>query len=163
LESGSKLTIKGMYMAARPPRVFLKSLKRYVALEIDVDFVTGTRAGGIDPRDLNLICPRWQNFEAGKEIRLIVNETVIDDYIERYRGVPGIAIIEGKDNINIRVKELVNPLYDVVSPALLHSSIVVKNIRIDDIPPTLDPFEQLRILYERGALGIRKREPFLLP
>jgi len=150
-------------MAARPPWVFIKKLTRYVALEIDVDFTTGARAGDVDPRDPNLVCPGWQNFEAGKEIRLIVNEAAIDDYISRYRNISGIVIIEGKAAINARVKELVKPLYDVVYSALFHASIPAKGIRVDDIPHDIDPQEQLKIVYERGALGIRKREPFLLP
>jgi len=149
-------------MAARPPRIFVKQLKRYVALEIDVDFVTGARAGGIDPRDPNLVCPGWQNFELGKEIRLIVNEAAIDDYIDRYSGVPGIVIVEGKSAINARVKEIVKPRFDVLYPSLLHASIAAKGIRLDDIPHDLEPQEQLRIVYERGGLGIRKEEPFLL-
>jgi len=150
-------------MAVRPPSVFLKTLKRYVALVIDVDFATGARAGGIDPRDPNLVCLGWQNFELGKEIRLIVNEAVIDDYIERYRGVPGIEIVEGKAAINTRIVALIKPRYSVTESGLLSTSIIVKRIPIDDITPDMDVQEQLRIVYERGALGIRKTPPTTIP
>jgi len=147
----------------RPLRVIIEQLTRYVALEIDVDFNTGARAGDVDPRDRNLACPGWQNIDLGKEIRLIINEAVIDEYIDRYTGVPGITILEGKDTINARVLTLVPTRYAVVVPPLLETSITIKRIRIDDIPPETPPNEQVRIVYERGGLGIRKIEPYLIP
>jgi len=139
--------------------VDISQLKRYVALEIYFDPHTGWRAGGISPTDRGLICIGWQDLDKGIEIRLITDNR----NIEQYRGIKGVTILEGIDTINKRIKELCPPRYSIVNPELLRISIEQKGIRIDDIDPTLPLEKQWEILYKRGALGIRKTEPFLLP
>jgi len=126
-------------------------MKRYVALVIKVDFSTGKRAGDIDPRDPGLICmPLWQDLEKGVELRLIIE----DRPLEQYRHLEGVEVVEGKEAINAKVRELFKPRYGVAVPELLHESIRAKNIRIDDIDHTLPPEKQVESLYERGDLGI---------
>ena len=78
-----------------------RNLKRFVALKIKVDFETGERAGGIDPRDPNLYCLA-QNIEDGYEIRLVLD----DRDISMYQGVEGIEVIEGIENIEKAIVEL---------------------------------------------------------
>jgi len=139
----------------------ISKLERYVALVIEFDVFTGRRAGNIDiPRDAGLFClPLWQDLERGVEMRLVLDDRDID----QYRGVEGVEVVEGKEAINTRVKELFKPRYSLAHEGLLAASITAKNIKIDDIDATLEVEEQLKILYERGALGIRKEEPYLLP
>jgi len=136
-------------------------LKRYVALIIEFDPFTGARAGGIDVRrDAGLFClPLWQDLERGVEMRLVLD----DRDIEQYRGIEGITVVEGKAAINEKVRELFKPRYSVVSGELLLASIMVKGISIDGIDQSQPVQRQLEILYQRGALGIRKEEPYLLP
>jgi len=81
--------------------VNLKNLNRFVALKIKVDFKSGKRAGGINPRDPNLYTLA-QNLEDGYEIRLVLD----DKDIEQYRNVPGIEVIEGIDAIDRAIIEL---------------------------------------------------------
>jgi len=134
-------------------------IKRYVALVIKVDFSTGKRAGDINPRDSGLICmPLWQDLERGIEMRLIIDDRSLD----QYRNLEGVEVIEGKEAINAKVRELFKPRYGVIHPELLRESIRAKGIRVDDIDHTLPPEKQVEILYKRGALGIRKQDPFML-
>lgn len=80
-----------------------RNLKRYVALKIKVDFKSGERAGGINPRDPGLYCLA-QNLEDGWEIRLVLD----DRDISVYRDVEGIEVIEGIDNIDNTILSLVS-------------------------------------------------------
>lgn len=79
----------------------LRNLTKFVALKIKVNFQTGERAGGINPRDPNLYTLA-QNLEDGYEIRLVLD----DRDIEQYRNVPGIEIIEGIDAIDQAILQL---------------------------------------------------------
>jgi len=151
----------------------LKGLKRYVAFKIKVDFTTGERAGGINPKDPNMICPGWQNFGKGEEIRLIVNEDKIDEYVRRYGNKEGVEVIEGIENIDKAIDELIPPEkqvdYTVYMPELFMASIIAKHLdpndtfNVNDVPNP-DPVEisvdetrkrVLKHLMERGVKGIR--------
>jgi len=81
--------------------VDVKNLKRYVALKIKVDFNSGRRAGNINPRDPGLFVLA-QNLEDGYEIRLVLDDRNID----KYKQVSGIEIIEGIENIDRAIIEL---------------------------------------------------------
>jgi len=150
----------------------LSKLKRYVALKIKFDPITGKRAGdagikideGRSIPDPNLICCGfgWQNVDKGVEIRLIVDDERIDEYIERYKDVEGIEILEGIDAINLAVDEIVSEQYMITSPELLKASIEQMNIKIDDLHGKSRD-EMLKTLYQRGALGVEPRHPFKLP
>jgi len=127
---------------------------KVVALQIQVDFLTGERAGGIDPRDPGLVCPGWQDVDNGVEIRLVKDGRDI----EQYRNIPGVTVLEGVDAINARVAELFPPKYAIKNEILFTESIKAKRIALDDIDPNLPPDQQIAKLHKRGALGIVKRE-----
>jgi hypothetical protein len=142
----------------------METLKRYVALVVKFNPLTGERAAGIDVKtDRGLIClPLWQDVGRGIEMRLVVD----DRDVSRYEGVEGIEIVKGKDAINAKVKELFKPQYSVASPELfrvsLESLMKAGTISLSELRG-LPPEEQLRICYEKGCLGMRKREPHVIP
>ena len=125
------------------------------AIRVKVNFTTGERAGGINPRDKNLRCsPLWQNLEAGVEIR-----AVLDGDVSRYAALEGVEILDGEAAIDVAVADLhkvASEDHSVYNQALLAESIRSKKIKIDDIPADLSEAEEAKILFERGALGIRK-------
>jgi len=135
-----------------------------VALVIKFDPLTGRRAGDIDVRtDRGLVCmPLWQDLEKGIEMRLVVD----DRDVSRYEGVEGVEVVKGKEAINMKVKGLFKPQYSVASPELFRISL--ENLMKKGAIPLselkgLPPEEQLRICYEKGCLGMRKREPYVMP
>ena len=75
------------------------------ALLIQVEFSTGRRAGGVNPKDNNLPCdPLWQNTETGREVRLIK-----DGSWEQYEGVDGITVLKNEDQIDAAIEGLDRP------------------------------------------------------
>jgi len=144
----------------------ISKLKRYVALVIKFDPQTGARPiPGISPRhtDKALFClPLWQDLEKGIEMRLILD----DRDIEQYRGIEGVEIVEGKVAINEKVKELFKPRYSIEDSELYRISLqdaIAKGIVSLDELKILTRRERLRLLYERGILGIREDRPYLIP
>jgi hypothetical protein len=139
-------------------------MKRYVALVIKFDPLTGERAGNIDVRrDRGLICPPlWQDLNKGIEMRLVVD----DRDVSRYKGIEGIEVIEGKDAINTKARELFRPRHSVANPDLFKISVERMlregRLREDELKP-LKPEEQLKLCYEKGALGMRKQGPYQIP
>ena len=89
------------------------------ALLIEVDFSTGWRAGGINPRDKHLECHGWQDLDAGLEIRMITDGR----NVAQYRGKKGITILEGKDEINAAIEANIPPKYSIQSEALMIESL----------------------------------------
>lgn len=124
------------------------------ALSVDVDFATGRRSGGIDPRDPNLPCnPAWQDTEGGREIRVVVNGDV-----EKYQGVLGVTILDGEQVIDAAVAEVEaarEPEYVVWDANLLNAHIAQKRIDLDDFAGQ-DAKVVYRKLCERGILGVCK-------
>jgi hypothetical protein len=153
-------------------------VKRFIALVLRYDPLTGERPiplfevapgrfsrkpefrpGQPHRTDPALYCmPLWQDHERGIEMRLVLD----DRDVEQYRKVAGVEVVEGKEAINAKVRELFRPRYSVVDPALFSESIKAKRIRVDDIDKALPHQKQLEILYKRGALGMRKEEPYQL-
>jgi len=135
-----------------------------VALVIKFDPLTGRRAGDIEVRtDRGLVCmPLWQDLEKGIEMRLVVD----DRDVSRYEGVEGVEVVKGKEAINMKVKELFKPQYSIASPELfrisLESLMKAGTISLSELRG-LPSEEQLRICYEKGCLGMRKREPHVIP
>jgi len=144
----------------------VRKLKRYVALVIKFDPRTGHRPiPGISPRhvDRALYCmPMWQDLERGIEMRLILD----DRDIEQYRGIEGVEVVEGKTAINAKVRELFKPRYSVANPELFTISmermLADGRLREDELR-VLSPEDQLKLCYEKGALGMRKDEPYQIP
>jgi len=144
----------------------LSKLKRFVALVIKFDPQTGYRPiPSIAPRHTNraLFCmPMWQDVERGIEMRLILD----DRDIEQYRNIPGVEVVEGKTAINAKARQLFKPRYSVASPELFKISVermlTDGRLREDELRP-LKPEDQLKVCYEKGALGMRKDEPYQIP
>ena len=151
----------------------LKRLNRYVALKIKVDFNTGERAGGIDPKDPNLMCFGWQNLDDGWEIRLIMDESKIDEYVQRYGSAEGVEVIEGVENIDKAIDEIIPPEkqigYSIYMPELFTASVIGKHLDANDSfdvnkipnPDLVDVSVEetrrkvLKYLIEQGVKGIR--------
>lgn len=154
-------------------RFSIRNLRRFVALKVRVDFSTGWRAGGVNPRDPNLVCLGWQNLEDGWEIRLIVNESKIDEYVRKYSNVDGVEIIEGVENIDKAIDEIIPKdkqiIYDIYIPELFAASVIGKHLDPKDSfnvnkVPNPDPEDAsleesrrkvLKYLMEQGVKGIR--------
>jgi len=145
----------------------LSELSRYVALVIEFDLVTGWRAGGIKiPRDaLKFFCPPlWQDLESGIEMRLILDPDI--DPAE-FSGVPGIEVIEGKDAINLKARELFKARYDVGDQIFYRLSLedLIERgiVTLEELSAFKTDQERLAFLWEKGCLGIRKIEPYQIP
>jgi len=144
----------------------ISKLKRFVALVIKFDPHTGARPiPGISPRhtDRALFCLlMWQDLKKGIEMRLILD----DRDIEKYRTIEGVEVVEGKDAINAKVRELFKPRYSIVDPDLYRLSLedcIRRGIVTFDELKILTPEERLKLLYERGVLGIREDKPYEIP
>jgi len=160
----------------------ISKLERYVALVIKFNPETGERPiplfeiapgqfskkpefkpGQPHRTDFGLFCMSlWQDLKRGIEMRLVMD----DRDISQYRGVSGVEVIEGKDAINAKVKELFKPRHAIVNSELFRESLrallEAGKVTLDELAP-LTPEDQLKLLFERGCLGIREEEPFLLP
>jgi hypothetical protein len=141
-----------------------KEPEDYVALEIEVDFITGERAGKLSPRDPGLICLNlWQDLDAGIEMRLMTD----DRDVTQYEGIDGVTIHRGAKAINERVKELFKPRLSITNTDLFRESVRGSwwgrgKINLTNIDANLDPDEQLRKCKEQGALGIKTQNPSTL-
>ncbi len=128
------------------------------AIRVDVNYATGKRAGGVNPKDLNLVGhPSWQNIDKGVEIRLVANGNVA-----QYQNVAGVTVLEGEAAIDAAVDEIYETKYAVVNEALLSHSIVQKNIDLTGLSPDLTQEEMAKALYDMGALGVKKSAPACL-
>jgi len=118
------------------------------------------RPGQPHKTDPGLYCmPLWQDHERGIEMRLVLD----DRDIEQYRGIEGVEVVEGKDAINTKARELFKPRYSVVEPGLFRISVermLVDGRVTEEELRVLSPEDQLKLLYEKGALGMRKDEPY---
>lgn len=122
-----------------------------VALKIQVNFLTGKRP--VDPfKDPNLRPnATWQCLDGNCEMCL-----VLDGNAEPYRDMKGVKVIRGTEAIMAELRTFHKPRWKVYDQSLCARSIKQKNIDIADIDNKLAPNEEARILYERGALGIRE-------
>jgi len=106
----------------------LTNLNEYVALVIKVDFETGKRACDLDPFDRNLYCI-YQNIEKGIEIRLIINQNMINYYINKYKDCKGIKIVKGIEKIDEiieKLEESTKPQYVIMDQSLFMTSLLSK-------------------------------------
>lgn len=77
------------------------------AIKIQVNFNTGERAGGIDPRDENLQAyggSKWQKMEGTNnyEIRLVQD----DRDLSQYESVDGVTVLRGRQEIEQAIQQL---------------------------------------------------------
>ena len=127
------------------------------ALLLKVDFATGHRAGGLNPKDRNFPCnSAWQDTERGLEIRLVK-----DGEVGRFRNQLGVTILEGEAAIDAAIADLQAgkpETYAIEHEALLVESIRQRRIDISDLDNTMDANELAKELHRRGCLGVRKAE-----
>jgi len=141
----------------------LSKLKRYVALVIKTDFESGRRACNLDPFDPNLYCI-YQNIEKGIEIRLIINQNMIDYYINKYKDCKGIKIIEGIEKIDEIIEKLeksTKPQYMITDQGLFIGTLLAKLLDNNEknkitkiLNETKDENEILEKLQKEGVKGI---------
>lgn len=89
-------------------------------LRVSVNFATGERAGGLDPRDRRTRCnPQWQGDD--HEIRVVLDESVLDDLDTSDAGV---EILDDEAAVDRAVGELGDGDY-----AIQDTTLVVEHLR----------------------------------
>lgn len=122
------------------------------AIKIKVDFKSGKRAGGIDPRSKNLKGhPTWQDAEAGIEIR-----SVLDGAVDRYRNVKGVTVLEGEAEIAAELAKSfpAKVMWKVTNEPLLSLSLQQINPNLSKLSQDATHDEELEFLYNAGCKGI---------
>jgi len=126
------------------------------ALLIEVDFKTGKRAGGINPKDPKLQCYGWQDLEnsPGREIRVVED----DRDLSSLKRVKGVTILDGEVAINKAITAIVPVKYVVKDKELLLAHMKEKGISLDAFAgKTLQ--DAAKELYTQGLAGIVERKP----
>lgn len=126
------------------------------ALRIQVDFTSGRRAGGLDPRRLRGH-PSWQSTDLGIEVRAIPEDTA-----EQYVAIEGVTVLNNRDAIVAVLDEIADHRYRITNNELMLESVRQKGIDLSDID-NRDQADLARILFERGALGIAAPDPPVPP
>jgi len=77
------------------------------ALLVEVNYRTGRRAGGVDPRDENLQCYGWQSLpeQVGPDVELRLVED--DRSLAQYRDAAGVRVLEGQGEIKAAIERFV--------------------------------------------------------
>jgi hypothetical protein len=122
------------------------------AIKIKVDFNTGERAGGVNPRSPNLKChPTWQDLDNGWEIR-----SISDEAADRYRGVEGITVLENEAEITAELEANFphKVMWKVTNEALLNLSLRQINPDLSSLSQDATHDEELEFLYNAGCRGI---------
>lgn len=132
------------------------------ALKLNFDPLTGIRAGNVNPRDPNLHCGQgWQNLQSRQEIRLILNEDLID--LAALENTDGVDILDGDEAIAQAVAALgVNLIsYKISNAAIMQESLKSALRRddafLDDLAQEASDQEELEYLYNKGVKGISVR------
>lgn len=122
------------------------------AIKIKVDFETGKRAGGINPRSANLKGhPTWQDTDGGWEIR-----SVLDSAIDRYRNLKGVTVLEDEAEITAELAKSFPPkvMWKVTNEQLLSLSLQQINPDLSALGQDATHDEELEFLYNAGCKGI---------
>lgn len=142
------------------------------ALRITFDPATGRRAGGIVPRSevwKGLRGNReWQNLDEGVEVRLVEDESVLDNID---LDDPDVTLLEGEQAISDAINGLdVTPeeQYAIASEALVAESVRQRGLDLTEaVDAEGDPLqgpELAKWLHERGVVGVnRRRIPRTMP
>jgi len=128
------------------------------ALLIEVDYTTGKRAGGINPKDQNLQCYRWQSLprEDGPDVEIRLVED--DRDLTGYEDIPGVRVLENEEEIDQAIERFIPPKYQA-NPTRLENWLE-KNGLSADFRTDLPPNERLKQLKEvDGADFIQKEDP----
>ena len=122
------------------------------AIKLRVDFSTGKRAGGINPRGKKYpLSPEWQNIEGGWEVRLVTEAEAC-----KFEGIDGIEILDGLEAIDAETCKCCKTEYAIWNDALMVESIRQTGINLSDLGNTLEPKEIIIKLYDMGVAGIHK-------
>lgn len=127
-------------------------------LLIQVDFSSGDRAGGINPKDPNLRCHGWQNLDTGWEVRLIED----DRDTSQYEGIDGVELLLGKNEVNKAIKSIlpkkVDTEYIISNEAIMLKHMEERKISLNCLAEKGENKISLGELYESGIAGISKIE-----
>ena len=129
------------------------------ALLIEVDFRTGKRAGGINPKDPKLQCYGWQDLESkpGRESRIVED----DRDLSQYKGVSGVTILNGEKTINKAIVANIPVKYAVKDKELLLAHLKEKGVSLDTFAgKSLQ--DRAKELHKQGLAGITERKPKLV-
>lgn len=124
------------------------------AVKLKVNFTTGERAGGVDPRSkANHCCPTWQDLEAGYEIRMLPQEEA-----EKIQSMPGVTVYNSFSDAEAAMpRDFPEKIgWKVTNETLMKLSIEQLKIDVMSIPQEATQEEELEFLYKAGARGIRK-------
>ena len=124
------------------------------ALKIKVDFKTGIRAGGINPKSKNFRGhSSWQDLDNGWEVRL-----VLDEDVDKYRRTSGVTVLEDEAAIEAELSANFAPkvMYKVTTEALLSLSISQINPDLSAMKKNCTRQEELEFLYNAGIRGIER-------
>lgn len=124
------------------------------ALLIEFDLRTGTRAGGIDPRDRGLRCVAQRIVDGdAREIR------VVDDGRDTsaYDGVDGVSVLDGVAAVNAKIAEIFVVSYAITNETLFSLSVQQRGIALSDYDGLSDE-DMLAALYDAGVRGISRSE-----
>lgn len=129
------------------------------ALFVEVDFRTGERAGEIDPKDENLQCYNWQSLPSddGDDVELRLVED--DRDLSQYEDVDGVTVLEGKEAINQKIKEMSpdDGEWFISSEVMFNTYIQSQNVDIDQYPE--EEQAMLEQMANDGVRGIEYNEP----
>lgn len=105
------------------------------AIKTKVDFSSGKRAGGINPRSGKTLCaPEWQyvpenpDEEEGWEIRLVLDESILT---EEVLSDPDVTLIEADDEETLAslIEAEVDTIPEVISYSVTNESLVAEAVR----------------------------------
>ena len=121
----------------------------------------GKRAGNINNKDVNLRCNGWQNMDVTPMLELRIVEDNRD--LNYLKGISGVTILEGKENINQAIDDNFPVKYGIQDEFLYQEHFKQKNkkpetvIDIDTLPDNHQA--RLKVLMDvHGLKGIVKKE-----
>lgn len=142
------------------------------AVKVSVDFSSGARAGGLDPRDPRTRCsPRWQyvpddpDVEAGWEVRVIVDESVLADVDLT---APGVTLIDldDEDQFAAAVEAEIDKVPERIAYKVEHEALLAESVRqrgidltkaVDAQGAPLQGDALMAWLHGKGAVGVSRR------
>lgn len=124
------------------------------ALLIEWNPSSGKRAGNINPRDVNLRCNSWQNMDVTPALELRLVED--DRDVSKYKGIEGVTILYGTDQINAAIDTNFPPKISIRDELIYteHFKEKVRNNKIDIDKLPDDRNERLKEL--KNKYGIKE-------
>jgi len=124
------------------------------ALLIEFNASTGKRAGGISPKNPDLLCHGWQDLESvpAREIRLVMKGNA-----SAYEDIPGVTILKGKDEINNAIDIIKPDVLSIENEILFLEDLRQRNINLSDYQGQSQE-QILTALNNTGIVGICVRK-----